>query len=286
MKVTNKHNLPEPLVKAVTWGLKPRTGFSVTDLIQPPRVTQLTRRHWDELEVDASERIWVLIGSAIHYVLEKGELPDSFKEKTLKAEINGTTITGRPDLWHNRILDDYKITSVWSIVFNPKGKRDWHTQLNIYRWLYRMNGLESDELRICAILRDWQQSKTGDHDYPPIPVVMIDIPIWDDATIESYISERVRLHTEAEKLPDDKLSYCTDEEMWAKPPKYALMHEKNKRAVALFNTSEEAENRLAKIVEGRGYHIQERPGKRVRCEGYCDISKFCPQYQEYKGGGA
>jgi len=63
MRILNKYNLPEPLVKAVTWDNKPRKGFSVTDLIQPPRITQLTRRHFDEIEVDASERIWVLLGS-------------------------------------------------------------------------------------------------------------------------------------------------------------------------------------------------------------------------------
>ena len=282
MKVTNIYNLPEPLVRAVTYDVRARTGFSVTDLISPPRVTQLMRRHWDELECDASDRIWALLGSAIHYVLEKGELPGGIKEKTLKAKVDGTDISGRPDLWHDGVLTDWKITSAWNIVFEPMGRVEYHAQLNIYKWLYAINGLESNELEICAILRDWQQSKIADHDYPKIPVVVIPIPIWDNGTIEKYIFDRVKLHTGAVDLPDDELPLCTDEEMWAKQTKYALMNEGRKSAVALFNTKEEADNRLDKIEPGRGYYIQERPGKRVRCEGYCECNKFCNAYQEYR----
>lgn len=282
MKVANRFNLPEPLVQAVSRGLYPRKGFSVTDLIQPPRITQLTRRHFDEIEVDASDLIWVLLGSAVHYVLEKGELPESLKEHTLKAKVNGTIISGRFDLWHNKVLDDWKITSVWAIIYEPKGRKEWHAQSNIYKWLGDMNGLESNKLRICAILRDWERGKVGENGYPPVPVVVIEIPIWDKATVEAYIMERVRLHTESEKLSDDELTYCTDEEMWAKPTKYALMNKRKKRAVTLFNSFEEAQTRLDSIIEGRGYYIQERRSKRGRCEGYCDAKPFCSQFREYK----
>jgi len=282
MKVTNLYNLPEPLVKAVSYDIHPRSGFSVTDLIQSPRITQLMRRHWDEIEVDVSERIWALLGSSIHVVLEKGELPNSLKEHPLKAKVNGTDIAGRPDLWYEGVLTDWKITSVWNIIFEPDGRKEYHAQLNIYKWLYEINGLDCNSLEICAILRDWQQSKVVDHDYPKIPVVVIPIPIWDKATAEKYIFERVKLHTEAKDLPDDELPPCSDEEMWAKPTKYALMHENKKSAVALFNTEDEAQDRLSRIIEGRGYYIQERPGKRARCEGYCDVNSFCSQFREYK----
>jgi len=60
------------------------------------------------------------------------------------------------------------------------------------------------------------------------------------------------------------------------------MHEGKKSAVALLNTEEEAQARLSRIIEGRGYYIQERPGKRGRCEGYCVVNKFCSQFREYK----
>jgi len=69
MIITNKHNLPEPLYRAIARDVQPREGFSITDLIQPPRMTQLSRRHWDEIEEDASDRIWLVLGSSVHYIL-------------------------------------------------------------------------------------------------------------------------------------------------------------------------------------------------------------------------
>lgn len=283
MIITNKHNLPETLVKAITHDLKPRRGFSVTDLIGPPRIVQLSRRHFDELEEDAVERIWLLLGSAVHYILEKGEVPESLKEQTLKAKVNGTIITGRPDLLHKNCITDYKVTSSWSMVFSPNGREDWHTQLNLYRYLYQVNKFHIDRLQICAILRDWQERKAqAERDYPQSPVIMIDIPIWGDIIVERYIYEQVKLHTDAVNLPDDDLPFCFNKDMWAKPTQYALMNKRKKSAVALFGTFEEAQDRLDSIIEGRGYYIEERPGRRPRCKFYCPVSSFCNQYTEYK----
>jgi hypothetical protein len=269
--------LPEPLVKAVTWDMNPRTGFSVTDLIQPPRITQLTRRHWDEIEIDASDRIWVLLGSAIHYILEHGETPDSEREKPLTAEIDNLPIVGRPDLSHQLTTWDYKITSAWSMVFESEGRTDWHAQLNLYRWLRLKNNLPTEKLQVCAILRDWQQSKAYDANYPPIPVAIIDIPIWPDEKVESYLKERIRMHLEAEKLPDDELPLCTTDDMWSKPTTYAIMKPNRKTAVRVCYSREEAEQ---KMFEGE--YIVERPGKRSRCLGYCDVRAWCNQFKEYK----
>lgn len=281
MRVTNKFGLPETLVKAVSYDMHPRKGFSVTDLISPPRIVQLTRRHYDEIEVDASERIWVLLGSSIHAILERIDLPECQKETTLKAKVNGTVITGRSDLWHNHKLDDWKITSVWAVLFQPQGRKDWHAQLNMYRWLHKINEQETNELEICALLRDWQANKV-EGDYPPIPIVIIPIPIWADSIIENYIYDRVKAHTDAIKISDDELPLCTDEDMWAKPTQYALKNKRKKQAVAVFYSEEEAQNRLNSIVEGRGYYIEVRPGRRPRCERFCDASPFCNQYEEYK----
>jgi hypothetical protein len=277
MKITNRFSLPEPLLKAVTWDIHPRTGFSVTDLIQPPRITQLTRRHWDEIEIDASDRIWVLLGSAIHYVLDKSDIPDTEREQFVRVNVDGFGLVGRVDLSHNLTTFDYKVTSVWGFVFEPEGRKDWHAQLNIYRWMRLKNNLPTDRIRVCAILRDWQQSKTNNADYPPVPVAIIDIPIWPDEKVESYLKERIRMHIEAEKLPDDKLPLCTPEDTWSKPTTYAIMKPNRKIAVKVCNSREEAER---KMLEGE--YIVERPSKRGRCEGYCDVNPFCSQFREYK----
>ena len=268
--------MPEPLVKAVSWDT-PRKGFSVTDLIQPPQITQLTRRHWDEIEIDASERIWVLLGSAIHYILEKGKVPESQREQILRAEIDGLTITGRVDLSHQLKTSDYKVTSVWSQVFEPEGRKDWHAQLNLYRWLRLKNSLPTDKLEVCAILRDWQQSKSNDEDYPKVPVSVIPVPVWPDEKVESYLKDRIRMHLEAQTLSDGDLPLCTDEDMWSKPTTYAVMKPGRKTAVKVCVSMEDA----VSILEPPEF-IVTRPGKRTRCEGYCDVAPFCTQFKKYK----
>lgn len=280
MIITNKYNLPETLYEAITWSVKPRTGFSVTDLISPPRIVQLARRHWEETEEDISERIWLLLGSAVHYILEKGEVSESLKEERLEATIDGVKISGRPDLWRNNTITDYKVTSVWTIIYAPKGRAEWLAQLNLYRYLYQVNGFETDRLEICAILRDWQKRKALEHGYPSLPIAMIDIPIWPQWVIDSYVHDRVADHTEAEKESDSKLPECSPEEMWQKATTYAVMKEGRKTAVRVFDSYKLAEGVMLDM--DTKHYILERPGENVRCKDYCSVNKWCNRYQEGK----
>lgn len=270
MKVTNKFNLPEPLVKAVTYDLTNRTGWSVTDLIQPPRITQLLRRHWDELETDASDRIWVLLGQSVHYILARYYIEGGSQERTITIDLDGTTITGRPDLWTGSMLDDYKLTSAWSVVFEPRGREDWHKQLNIYRWMiYKAHKVEITTLRNVLLLRDWQKSKSYDYDYPKVPAAVIKAPVWPYEKTEKYVRERLALHQNAETLPDAELPLCTAEETWSKATTWAIMRAGRKSAVKVCKSKEEALNHCGSD------EIVERPGQRVRCEEYCDVKAFC-----------
>ena len=194
----------------------------------------------------------------------------SAMEQAISVEIDGTTITGRPDLWSADTLDDYKLTSAWAVVFEPRGREDWHRQLNVYRWMiYKAHKIEITTLRNVLLLRDWQKSKAYDYDYPKIPVAVIKAPVWPYEKTEQYIKERIRLHHEAETLPDDQLPLCSDEEMWAKATTWAIMRTGRKSAVKVCKSKEEA-LRLVGNDE-----IVERPGQRVRCEEYCDIKEFC-----------
>ncbi len=277
MKVTNNFNFPEPLMQAISYDLDNRQGYSVTDLIRPPRMTQLLRRHWDEITVDASKRIWVLLGKAIHYILQNYYAEGAIQEHRIEVDIDGEKIIMHPDLWFNGVLDDYKVTSAWSVVFEPEGRDDWHKQLNIYRWgLYVTYGLESNLLRNITILRDWQQNKANDPTYPQAPAAVIEAPVWDYATTKQYIRERIKLHKAAECLPDDELPYCTDEEMWVKPTTYAIMKPGRIKALKVCQTYGEA---MANTQPGQ--YIVTREGKRTRCENYCDVRDWCSQYKKY-----
>ena len=74
MKVTNKHNVPETLVSLATrdYYTKGRADYSVTEIISPPRIQRLRRKHNEEMEQDVSDMLWQLLGSALHVVAERG----------------------------------------------------------------------------------------------------------------------------------------------------------------------------------------------------------------------
>lgn len=278
MKLTNTYNLPDTLVNALSWASrKPSEGFSVTGLISPPRIAELTRRHWDEIEADISDMIWLAFGTAVHAVLERGELPESLVEERLSVMRNGVMVRGKADLLYQRILDDWKVTSVWTLIYNPDGREDWEAQLNLYRWLYHMQGFDDiEKLRIIAILRDHSKSKAKrENDYPPIPIATINIPMWTLAETEAYLDSRIQLHLSARGLPDDQLPMCSDKDCWAKPTEYAIMKRGNKRAVKLYDSEEEAK---AHLPIG-GHYIEERKGEKTRCEEYCNAQPFCNQFK-------
>ena len=54
MKLTNKYNLPEDVVKALSHSTyKAGDGsYSATTLLKPPRIVHLERRHYEEIEQD------------------------------------------------------------------------------------------------------------------------------------------------------------------------------------------------------------------------------------------
>ena len=65
MKLTNKHNLPATFVNVITRPTYSRgdSEISVTEILSPPQLVQLRRRHAEEIEVDAADQVWSLFGS-------------------------------------------------------------------------------------------------------------------------------------------------------------------------------------------------------------------------------
>ena len=120
MRYTNKANLPEPMVKALTfddYDYDKAGDISITGLITPPRIRQLMKRHDDEIVVDVSDRIWLLLGNSVHIILERMQLKNVLQEERLSTEIKGWQVTGKPDLLDQMAaLTDYKVTSTWSVI--------------------------------------------------------------------------------------------------------------------------------------------------------------------------
>lgn len=277
MKITNKYNLPDPIVEAITNDDYDAgdCDISVTQLISPPQIRNLYLQHDDEIEEDASDRIWALFGQSVHAVLERAERT-AISEVRLFAQIKGKILSGKFDRLHMRsgTLTDYKVTSVYAV---REPKSEWIAQLNVLRWLAHRNGYANiRELKIAAILRDWNRSGLKrDHNYPICPFITLDIPMWDDDKTVSYIHKQLDDHFGL--IARD----CTEDETWARPDKYAVMKGANKLALKLFDKQVDAE-RYIDDYAGKGKKnlwIEYRKGEAVRCKDYCPVSKWCRQYQ-------
>ncbi len=278
MPITNKYDLPQSLMNAVTRFSYSRgkSDMSVTQLIDSPRIVKLKERHADEITTDLSDEIWRLVGSALHLIAESSTDGSEKAEERIFSEVGGITISGGIDMQRSpdgrNIIGDYKFTSAYSVM---SGKKDWERQLNCYAWLVeKEKKITVDGLEIYAIVRDWNRRKVGEANYPKTPIVKVPIKLWSFDIRDQYVKRRVLLHTTA---TDD--TQCSAEEMWRVEDKWAVLHPKYKRAVKVCNSEEEAIN-VSKSKAGS--RIECRTGRNVRCEGnYCSVAGYCSQYKAY-----
>ena len=282
MKVTNVHNVPQPLVTLAEgrYYSKGKSDYSVTELMSPPRVQRLRTQNDQVMEQDVSEMLWPLLGSALHVVMERGETDGWTSEERLFVELDGTVVSGAIDLQENTpdgiIITDYKFTSAWAVM---NDKIEWEQQLNVYKWLVeRVKKMPVVGLRICALIRDFSRHEIGREGYPKAPIHMVDIPMWDAVKAEAYVRERLEMHRNSKLAADfgEALPECSPEERWMSETTYAVKREGRKTAIRVFKTIEEATELAGKE---KGY-VETRLGEPKRCTGnYCGVAEWCDQYQ-------
>lgn len=310
--ITNEADLPLPMFNALSHdGYVGGGDISSTRLIAPPRIVTLRKFHEDEIVEDASDRIWSLLGQSTHAILERSVKPGQEKmlvvETRLSMPIQGIeddsetgfwkwTVSGQPDVYQytNRNIYDYKVTSVWSVIF---GKSDWERQLNIQAALHRHKGDEVDGINIIAIIRDHQKRKAKlEKDYPPQAVKRISFPMWTQEETIEYMKGRVRLHQKAQlayarrkkdtgQWDDSVLPMCTDDERWYRGAVFAVKYQDkngkiNKNAKRKFDNLTDARqfvlDNANNVPKGKTFApIEERKGEYKRCMEYCDVWKFC-----------
>ena len=203
MKLTNKHGLPETFINVIQRPTYSRgsSEISVTEILSPPQLVLLRRRHADDIEVDAADQVWSLFGSAVHNILQHGKDDHHVVEERLFTTFESWRISGAIDLQTFQpdgsiVISDYKVTSAWAV---QQQKTEWVDQLNLYAWLIeRTKALPVTGLKIIGIVRDWSRREAALKDtYPQAPIVTIDIPLWDAETREQFVKDRLRLHNEA-----------------------------------------------------------------------------------------
>jgi len=297
MRITNKTNLPEALVKCVLADNRERgdSDYTVTELLAPPRQRVLMNRHHNELTQDVADMIYAYLGRVGHALFEKARVDGDVVETRVKSKVSGFKISGQFDrLVQSDTLIDLKLMSVWEIVFGLKEEKIW--QLNMYKYLAEQNGFRVKELAILGILRDWSIGKAelarmqGKTDYPQKQVVWIPVPVKSEKEVIAYIKERISLHERAINTPN-WLPECSDYDRWAKDDTWALHRDTRKSALRVMDDRDKLEqfaldNNFAILDkdgrwEGRkGIYIEHRKGESVRCKHYCAAFPVCNQGQK------
>lgn len=315
-----------------SWG-----NSTATRLILPPRIAVLRAFHEDEIEEDASDRIWSLLGSSVHRMLElsadesKGEMaerrmgipirgleiPEWTKEiksgspQHAKLVEFGVAETGEEWKWmitaQADILDpvlvnekktgemylyDYKVTSVWSVLFGEKP--EWEKQVNINAAIHRHNEERVDKAGIVTIMRDWQVRKARhEKEYPREAVKLIPIPLWTQEETVEYMRLRVKAHQGAmlnyikSNFDPNVLPMCSDNERWYRGHTYAVKFmtevggKINKNAKRKFDNKTDAlqfmsDNATLPPKGKKWAPLEERKGENIRCLDYCDVWFKCP----------
>jgi hypothetical protein len=271
MKLTNINNIPSSVYQAVLRDPYDagESDITVTSLIKPPHMRQLELRHKDEIVEDAADRIFSLLGSAVHTILERAALDHCIVERRFFVERLGWKVSGQVDLIDpsDNLLADFKSTS--RHVATGGIKPEHEQQLNLGLLLARENGVtDIKRLEIVAILRDFSKMRIGrEKDYPHSQVAVIRSPIWPAAAAEEFLLHRIRLH-QATNPP-----ICTPEERWQKPERFAVMMRGKKRALKLYDSQQEAVNHVATL--GAGAKVEPRPSEPIRCMHYCSVAQFC-----------
>lgn len=282
MKITNKHGIPAVFVAAVQADpySKGEADISMTSLIGPARIVALEAKHDHELSIDVIDRLASLKGQAIHHVLETAHVPNLICERRLVIEVAGWRVSGAMDAYDQATgtLYDYKTMSV--PAFQAKfgaghAPEEMETQLNGYAEMLQVHGWAVNDLKIIVWLEGWNKSEAlRNADYPQLPILTFAVPMWPREKIQKYLHDRVVIHRQARV----ELPLCSATERWARPSQWALMKKGRKSALKLYATQAEATAHAS--TDPAALYVEHRPGQSVRCASWCNVSKFCSQWQE------
>lgn len=276
------------------WG-----DYSVTDLINPPRVVHLKKRYGSVAKPKLASIVGAMMGTAIHEYFEKylemwcdkHDYDGYNLEEQVLIERQDRRISGRYDIREGSTLNDLKSVKVWKLIFDPQFD-EFHEQQNLYRLLIKLDkGIEIDKLNITAIYKDWQKGKAlRDRAYPQQQVLEYELTLWPYEETEEFLNVKLAELIRCEELPDEDLPVCTREERWERHQGGETIHygilknRKAARATKLVKggTLDEA------LVVARGLKgmtkdsvIEVRYAQPKRCIDYCDICDYCGFYKNW-----
>ena len=270
--------------------------YSATGIIQPPKITILRKRHANKQTVKS--QLAAFYGTANHDRMERmlRKYPDKYaveRSIAIPWELgSGNTIilSGKYDVleYSTRYLWDLKTANTWKIIFDPE-LDDWHKQQNIYAYMCNYVGEKIKGLRILAWYKDWKAGNAlRDKSYPQTQVVEYALKQWDLEQTFEYMSARLELMDDNNKLEDDEIPECSRDDRWERHPggqsvMYAVMkNDKAARALRVKDSMEGAIEfaRTSKAL-GSNSFIEIRYAKPTRCMEYCGVNYACHWYKRF-----
>lgn len=277
MKFKEHPEIPSPLLKMLTENREPTPyRYGVNELIGPPRISQLRRRHWQEIEADPIDNVWMLFGKLLHSQLESRVGDQALVEEKIVIDLLDRKIAGVPDHYEDGVLTDYKFCSVY--VANDI-RPEWVSELNFHAHLLRSCGFEVTKLQICMVFRDWSATKSeNDPNYAP-RIKVVQVPRFMMGEVAFELEKRLKIHIANEQLPDQKLYECTDQERWASPESWAVFKNGGKRATKVFRAEDgETKAQAVALATAIGGTVEDRPKEYKRC-ALCEVREFCNQWK-------
>ncbi len=217
MTFTNRNNLPEVLVRALTNDSYQRddSDFTVTELLKLSRQRQLEIIHKDEIEEDVSDRLWSMFGQMGHLLLERSGTKNEITEVRFKAVFFNLSLSAQVDSVHlaGGVLTDWKFTTAFKFMANKPMPEDYVWQLNIQKRILELQRkpIKVKSLQIGGMLRDWKvRDALKDKNYPQTPICLMPIPVKSKEETEAYILNRMTSHYRAQ----EDLPLCPKEQLW------------------------------------------------------------------------
>ena len=288
MKITNKFNLPQALVDAVKNHEHRKGNFSVTQLLKGSTEIALEMMYKDKLEMDVADMFNMLLGTAVHQLLEEQRQDGILNEYYMEVpSFAGFTVSGTADVIDMIIgeIRDYKTCASWKIIY--KDFDDWKRQGKAYCYLWHvLTGKLYTHFKIVAVIKDFSQTEAEKKsDYPQKPIITISFEYTYEEIMGVGEEWEEKIIEVLQKLSSQYFGECSAEERWAKPAKYALMKKGRKTAVKLFDTEMDA-----LIAKGQDptLYVEYRAGEDTKCDKYCVSGKcgLCPyrNAKEQKNG--
>lgn len=313
MAYTNQTNLPLPIAVWLAHDTYDReaAGLSATSLMKPVRQLILAKRlPPGEGLIDVSGLVKSRIGTAIHDAIEQAwtsqklsdtlaglglptktinrilvnpeSIPEGkpvvpiYLEKRSEKEVLGVKITGKFDFIADGRVHDFKTTSTFAYTSGNKDD-DYIMQGSIYRWL-NPDIITDDMMSIIFIFSDWNKNRylSAKETYPPAQIIAKDFKLLPEATVQTFVENKVNKLIECMNLDEPDLPLCTDEDLWRKPDSYKYYKDpmKTGRSTRTLDTYREAMEVYTK--DGSVGRIDTVKGGVQACL-YCSAFTLCSQ---------